>query len=159
MEDSARYDVQRRVADGEFASIGAAEGAEFFDASPQWEQPHAYRVIALKAAGESPEVPGPPSNVAALTPRDVFPPAPPADLRALALESGVELSWSSNTEPDLAGYRVLRDGSPVHEGLLEAANFSDRPLADGQTAVYQVTAVDRSGNASAPAEVQAAAPR
>lgn len=159
VEAALRYDVERRVADGDFVSIGSAETSAFLDASPQWELPHSYRVTALKTAGGSPDVAGPPSDVAALTPRDVFPPAAPADLRALAAEGGVELSWSSNTEPDLAGYRVLRDGSPVHEGLLDPANFSDQPLAAGQTAVYRVMAVDRTGNAGVPAEVQATGPR
>jgi hypothetical protein len=159
VEDAVRYDVQRRVAEGEFVSIGSPDGPEFLDVSPQWDLSHSYRVRALKPAGDSPDVPGPPANIAALTPRDVFPPAAPVDLRALAAEGGVELSWSSNSEPDLGGYRVLRDGLPIHEGLLDSANFSDQPLSAGQTAVYQVTAVDRSGNASSPAEVQAVSPR
>ena len=159
VQDAVRYEVQRRVGEGDFLPVGSPEGAEFLDGSPQWDLPHTYLVRALKPAGDSPEVPGPPAILDALTPRDVFPPATPLDLRALAVDGGVELSWSSNSEPDLGGYRVLRDGSPVHEGLLDSANFSDQPLPAGQTAVYQVTAVDRSGNASSPAEVQAAAPR
>lgn len=157
--EAARYGVERRIAEGEFESIGSAEAAEFLDSSPQWEMPSSYRVKALKAAGDSPDVPGPASDIASLTPRDVFPPAAPSDLRALAVATGVELSWVSNSEPDLAGYRVLRDGAQIHEGLLEAANYGDQPLAEGQTATYQVTAVDRSGNASSPAEVQAVGPR
>lgn len=157
--EAARYDIERRIAEGEFQSIGAAEAPEFLDSSPQWEMPSSYRVKALKPAADSPDVPGLASNVAVLTPRDVFPPAAPSDLRALAVESGVELSWSSNSEPDLAGYRVLRDGAPIHDGLLESANYTDQPLPAGQTVVYQVTAVDRSGNAGSPAEVQAVGPR
>lgn len=159
VQDAIRYDVQRRTADGAFASIGSVDAPEFLDASPQWDALNGYVVRALKQADGSPEVPGLTSNIAALTPRDVFPPAMPADLRALAVEGGVELSWNSNSEPDLSGYRVLRDGVPAHEGLLDSANFSDQPLAAGQTVVYQVTAVDTSGNASSPAEIQAVSPR
>lgn len=159
VEDAIRYDVERRIAAGEFVSIASADGPEFLDTSPQWDLPHSYLVKALKPADGSPQVPGPPSNIAALTPRDVFPPAMPVDLRALAVEDGVELSWSSNSESDLAGYRVLRDGLPIHEGLLDSANFGDQPLAAGQTVVYQVLAVDRSGNAGSPAEVQVVGPR
>jgi hypothetical protein len=159
VEGAMRYGVERRIAEGEFVSIGSAEVPEFLDASPQWDMPSGYRVKALKPAGDSPDVPGPASNVISLTPRDVFPPATPSDLRALAVDSGVELSWGSNSEPDLAGYRVFRDGVPIHEGLLESANYSDQPLSAGQTVVYQVTAVDRSGNAGSPAEVQAVSPR
>jgi len=159
VEDAVGYDVQRRVAEGEFVSLGSSDGQEFLDTSPQWDTPHSYLVKALKPAGDSPDVPGLPANIAAVTPRDVFPPAAPVDLRALAVEGGVELSWSSNSEPDLGGYRVLRNGSPIHQGLLDAANFSDQPLPAGQTAVYQVMAIDRSGNASSPAEVRSVSPR
>ena len=159
VEDAVRYDVQRRVAEGEFVSIGSSDGQEFLDTAPQWDMPHSYLVKALKPAGGSPDVPGPPAKSAALTPRDVFPPAAPVDLRAIAVEGGVELSWSSNSEADLGGYRVLRDGSPIHQGLLDSANFSDQPLSAGQTVVYQVLAIDRSGNSSSPAEVQAVSPR
>jgi hypothetical protein len=159
VDGAVRYGIERRIADGEFSPVGSADGAEFLDAAPQWDMPHSYRVSAWKPAGDSPEIPGPPSNVASLTPRDAFPPATPVDLRALAAEGSVELSWSSNSEPDLAGYRVLRDGSAIHEGLLESANFSDQPIAAGQTVLYQVTAVDRAGNAGSPAEVRVASPR
>ncbi len=159
VQEAVRYDVERRIAEGEFESIGSAEAAEFLDSSPQWDMSSSYRVKALKPAGDSPDVPGPASNIASLTPRDVFPPATPSDLRALAVAIGVELSWASNSEPDLAGYRVLRDGVSIHEGLLESANFSDQPLAAGQTVTYSVTAVDRSGNAGTPAVVQVVGPR
>ncbi|MDA0206111.1 MAG: hypothetical protein O3A53_07925 [Acidobacteria bacterium] len=154
VEDAVRYEVQRRVAEGEFVAMGSTDGPEFLDTSPQWDMPHSYLVRALKPAGDSLDVPGPPAKSAALTPRDVFPPAAPVDLRAIAVEGGVELSWSSNSEADLGGYRVLRDGLPVHQGLLDSANFSDQPLSAGQTVVYQVMAIDRSGNSSRPAEVQ-----
>jgi hypothetical protein len=157
--DVKRYDLERRTADGEFVSIGQPASPEFLDESPQWGTPLTYRVKAFNAAGESPDVPGPPSSLAEITPRDTFAPATPSDLRALATDAGTELSWSSNTEPDLSGYRVSRNGSPLHDGLIDSANFSDQPLSTGQSAVYQVVAVDRSGNASAPAEVLAVSPR
>jgi hypothetical protein len=158
VSEAMRYDIQRSITGGEFVSIGLAESPEFLDSSPQWDMPNSYLVKALKAGDGSPAVPGLPSDIAALTPSDVFPPRTPVDLRALAVDGGVELSWSSNSEADLAGYRVLRNGSPIHEGLLDSANFRDQPLPAGQAVVYQVMAVDRSGNASSPAEVQAVSP-
>jgi fibronectin type 3 domain-containing protein len=68
----------------------------------------------------------------------------------------VDLSWSINAEPDLAGYRVYRSeqendkGQPVTPDLLLSPAYRDTSLALGHQYWYRVTAVDRSGNESAP---------
>jgi hypothetical protein len=153
------YQIERRVGTGEFAVIGESANLEYLDVSTAWGQPSAYRLRARKLAGESPLVAGVASTRFEVVPVDRFPPAAPSDLRAIATESGVELSWGMNSESDLAGYRVLRDGNPVHDGLLESANYSAPVITDGQTVVYQIVSADLSGNTSAPAEVQATAAR
>jgi fibronectin type 3 domain-containing protein len=68
----------------------------------------------------------------------------------------VDLSWSINAEPDLAGYRVYRseqenaNGRLVTPDLLLSPAYRDTTVAAGQQYWYRVTAVDRSGNESAP---------
>jgi len=68
----------------------------------------------------------------------------------------VELSWSINVEPDLAGYRVYRSGEESTRGslltadLLPSPSYRDTSVEVGQHYWYTVTAVDRSGNESAP---------
>ena len=39
---------------------------------------------------------------------DVIPPSAPVNLTAAALGSDIILNWSSNAEPDLAGYNIYR---------------------------------------------------
>jgi hypothetical protein len=159
VEDAADYQVERRVGGEEFVSIGQPVTPEFVDAEAVWNSPSAYRVRARKLAGESPVVVGVPSTRFEVVPRDTFAPATPRNLRAIATDVGVELSWSSNMEMDLAGYRVLQEGSPIHDGLLESANYSAPAIPTGQTVLYQVVSVDLSDNASVTAEVRASAPR
>lgn len=87
---------------------------------------------------------------------DTAPPAPPSGLSATRGTNGdAELRWTSNAEPDLAGYTVYRSlsaGGPFQ--ALNSPNslsnqYVDSGIPSGATAVwYQVTASDQSGNES-----------
>jgi hypothetical protein len=102
------------------------------------------------------------STPAVVTPRDIFPPATPQGLTAAVIvvpptnAPEVDLSWSINAEPDLAGYRVYRSeqqdtpGQLVTPDLLLSPSYRDNSVQPGHRYWYTVTAVDRSGNESAP---------
>ncbi|MER6027262.1 PA14 domain-containing protein [Streptomyces sp. NPDC001851] len=93
---------------------------------------------------------------------DTTPPAAPADAAGWSMDPvrEVTLSWSANTEPDVAGYRVYRSTAwPVTttpdnllsgEALLRSTTWTDRPPQTGDRYFYVVTAVDTAGNESAP---------
>ena len=99
---------------------------------------------------------------AIVTPRDIYPPGIPQGLVAAVIRSEpngppeVDLSWSINAETDLAGYRVYRSeqqGTPgqlVTPDLLPSPAYRDTSVQPGHAYWYSVTAVDRSGNESAP---------
>lgn len=94
---------------------------------------------------------------------DVFPPAPPAELRALCGSEGVTISWLPGREKDLAGYRVYRareteagEEAPL---LLTPENltvpvFLDRAVEKNTGYVYSISAVDNSGNESPAARIR-----
>ena len=102
------------------------------------------------------------SSPVIVTPRDIFPPAVPQGLQAAVIVGSptntteVDISWSMNTETDLAGYHVYRSeqqGTPgqlVTPDLLLSPAYRDTSVQSGHHYWYQVTAVDRSGNESAP---------
>jgi hypothetical protein len=103
-----------------------------------------------------------------VAPRDIFPPAVPQGLVAAVIVGSptnapeVDLSWSSNGETDLAGYHVYRSeqqdtpGQLVTPDLLLSPAYRDTSVQPGHRYRYSVTAVDHSGNESAPSAPVAA---
>jgi hypothetical protein len=91
---------------------------------------------------------GPPSPPGCVTPVDTFPPAPPQQLVAISGVGVINLIWEPNTEPDLAGYIVLRGAAPG--GTLQAltpspireTSYRDQTATPGVRYVYAVVAVD-----------------
>jgi hypothetical protein len=97
------------------------------------------------------------SAVVEITPRDTFPPAAPQNVSGLFSADAVQLVWTTNTEPDLAGYNVYRrEGDAawrkMNPDLLRTPTFEDRAVQPGHSYVYRVTAVDLAHNESAPSD-------
>jgi hypothetical protein len=95
-----------------------------------------------------------PSTEACVGVRDVFPPAIPGGVAALAAGGVVDVSWSPSSEPDLTLYRVYRASDGPAERLAELpageTRYRDEKAATGVAYTYTVTAVDQDGNESAP---------
>lgn len=97
-------------------------------------------------------VEGPPSPVKCIELRDKFPPAAPKGLVAVGSEGGVSLIWDGNSEPDLAGYLVLRGEvgpagaaetlTPIIQEPLKETTYRDTTVRPGVRYVYAVVAVD-----------------
>jgi nicotinate-nucleotide--dimethylbenzimidazole phosphoribosyltransferase len=100
-----------------------------------------------------------PSAPLCVTPKDIFPPGAPKGLAIVAMDGAVmNLIWDANTEPDLAGYVVLRGEAPgdtlqpltpqpIHE-----TRYTDATVKPGVRYVYAIVALDRAvpQNRSAP---------
>jgi beta propeller repeat protein len=92
-------------------------------------------------------------------------PAAPHGLSAAGSPEGVALDWQANTEGDLVGYNVYRGDSGdgaytrLNAELLpeNALSYEDADAPKGVVSFYRVTAVDASGNESAPAEARSVA--
>ena len=120
----------------------------------------AQRIVRVKVGDATMELAGPLSQPVRVEAKDVFPPAAPKGLAAVAVAAssgtaaGVDLDWEPNTETDLAGYVVYRregDGdwervSPTV--LLVGPGFHDAHVDAGHTYEYAVTAVDQNGHES-----------
>ncbi len=144
---------RRQGAETDFRLVDTADQASYLDTSSIFGEPHSYRLRTRVAADEQLALSRFTETVNVI-PVDIFPPAVPADLTAIAGVSSVELSWTRNAEADLDGYRVYRaagEGDFVPAGaLVRGSTYSDGTAPAGVPLRYQITALDLTGNESAP---------
>ena len=92
------------------------------------------------------------------------PPAPPTGLSASAGDGTIDLNWSANSEPDIAGYNVSRSTTSggaytqLNGTLLTGTFYNDVSVSNGTTYYYVVTAVNTSSQSSAPSAEASATP-
>lgn len=143
-----------RTSPGEPASteIGTTTESSFLDTATAFGQSYSYEVQATGSPRSAP---------AAITPADTFPPPAPAGLSAVATPDSVQLTWNPVEDDGLAAYQVYRSeaggGFVRVGGRLLSPNFGDREARPGTAYRYRVTAIDTSGNESAPSEAVSAA--
>jgi len=143
--------------------LGPADNTSYRDSGFEFGKTYVYLVrSAVPAADEAIESSD--SAPAVVAPLDTFPPAAPTGVVAAALPGAnpgsaqVDLSWSINSETDLAGYRVYRSEQEGSRGallvpeLLPTPAVRDNSVQPGHRYWYTVTAVDRAGNESAPSQ-------
>lgn len=140
----------------------------------------AQRVASVSADGQKLELAGPLSAPVRIDAMNIFPPDVPAGLVAVATvgENGagtasagpapgpaIDLSWTPDTETDLAGYAVYRrEGDSAWERISPAQpvvgpGFHDTGVLPGHTYDYAVSATDAEGHESArSAEAQETVP-
>jgi hypothetical protein len=131
----------------------------------------AQRIEQVTVDGRSFEVASPPSAPAETTYRDVFPPPVPTGLVSAAdtAAKAIDLDWTPDVDPGLAGYLVYRRaigngvGTAVGNGVggnaqpqrisppgkpATTSTWSDTTAVPGQRYAYSVSAIDVSGNES-----------
>ncbi|NVM31115.1 MAG: PQQ-binding-like beta-propeller repeat protein, partial [Candidatus Helarchaeota archaeon] len=119
-------------------------------------QPYYYRVRAID------EVPneGSPSDELYGVPHDSMPPAKVRGFtQTIVSPDTISLSWTANTEPDLANYKVYRSTTSgftpgaVYLIACPTTNYYlDSGLIEGQTYYYRITAVDEVPNEGTPSD-------
>ena len=136
----------------------------------------AQRVARVPVNGDTLELAGPLSSPVRIEAVNVYPPAVPRGLAAVATagEAGagpaIDLNWQPGTEADLAGYMVYRRETGA-EGIAwkrispaqptPEPEYHDANVEPGHTYLYAVSAVDQQGHESArsaPAEETVPAP-
>ena len=141
------------------------------DPTIEWEKNYTYWVAPVtRVYSENPrkmvaEVEGDDSEPVELTTHDVFAPARPGGLLAVASEiptvKFVDLIWSPNGESDVAGYNIYRregvDGQGDAQGgkperiktvPFSMVSFHDTDVVAGRKYFYSISAVDLRGNES-----------
>ncbi|GAA4289421.1 hypothetical protein GCM10023162_40580 [Klenkia terrae] len=126
--------------------VATVTGTSYADPGLTNDTAYAYRVVAVDGHGNR----SPASAATTATPTDLTAPATPTAVTATPGDGRVDLTWPANTEPDLATYRVLRDG--VEIATVTGTSFTDTAL------VYALVAVDTHGNRSATGPSTSATP-
>ncbi len=137
-----------------------SDTSKALDPDAAFDQRYSYRisrVTTVSVGGNSIDVEGPASAEIIVDTKDIFPPAAPTGLAAVAApdEGAIDLSWAPNTEADLAGYAVYRSEagavavriSPAGKPI-DTPAFRDATAQPGHDYAYSVTAFDHDGNES-----------
>jgi hypothetical protein len=129
------------------------------DTSALFNQRYRYvveRVASFDFSGRTVEIQGPPSEAVEVASTDHFPPAVPQGLVAVAdsAAGAIDLSWTPDSDSDLAAYRVFRrdvnGGGPAQRvaSVGVETSFRDTAVQPEHAYAYSVSAVDQSGNES-----------
>jgi hypothetical protein len=146
--------------------LPAASGPmEFVDSGIEWEKTYQYWITPVtlwQDGNRKGEVEADDSPVVTLLAHDSFPPTAPSGMQAVYTAVAgqppfIDITWTPNTEPDLAGYNVYRhaeNGPPVkiNTELVKTPRFADPAIQPGIKYFYSVTAVDLRGNESGRSE-------
>ena len=122
---------------------------KFSDPRAEFGTERCYVVRAVEMAGTTATESGP-SPVRCAKVVDVFPPAVPTSLAAIAGEGSVNLIWEASGDADLGGYLVFRsdrsDGplEPLVTDPIRETTWRDGNVTPGVRYRYAVAAVDRS---------------
>jgi subtilase family serine protease/Tol biopolymer transport system component/fibronectin type 3 domain-containing protein len=82
---------------------------------------------------------------------DTHPPAAPVLNGEIENRADVRLTWTGNSEPDLAGYNLYRNGQKLNDQLIPGTEYLDPALEEGRYA-YVIRAVDQAGWESQPSD-------
>ncbi|MFZ3132183.1 MAG: fibronectin type III domain-containing protein, partial [Desulfosporosinus sp.] len=100
-----------------------------------------------------------------VTAKDLTPPAAPVGLTAEVADRAIALTWTANTETDLAGYRLeykLSTSSiwSIASSILNvtAISYNKTSLTNGKTYEFRLKAKDNSGNWSVYSEIVSGVP-
>jgi hypothetical protein len=141
----------------------------FTDTGIEWEKSYQYWVVPVtlwQEGNRKGEIEGDDSPVVDVLAHDSFPPANPSGVEAVfsaapqsaaSPNSFIDITWTANTEPDLAGYNVYRHREneqplKINSELVKTPRFADPGVRPGMKYFYSVTAVDLRGNESGRSE-------
>jgi len=160
------YNVYRasdkEIESGQPINDTLVSATQFQDRNFKSGETYHYFVRSVSLGTEGAQVESLNSNAISVTPFDIFPPSAPASITVAAAPGRLSIFFPANPEPDIAGYNIYRSTDPdlaktrwskLNPALLTRTTFQDEKVESGKRYYYYLTAVDTSGNVSAPSEV------
>lgn len=136
------------VASPTYTDLGATAGTHWY-----------YHVTAVDQTGNESAAAATDFDVPA---SDTTPPSVPTGVAGLDVHTAIRVSWTPNTEPDLASYSVYRSDDSYTSAIasgLTSATYDDTSAVVGTPYSYKVLAIDTSTNSSAKSSASAATTR
>jgi hypothetical protein len=169
LQSQYAYKIMRRLLGANEAVLvkqldAGNQGMSFVDTGIEWEKTYQYWITPVtlwQDANRKDEIEGDDSPTVDVLAHDSFPPAAPTGLQAvysaMPQNSFIDLTWTANTEPDLAGYNVYRHSGneppvKINSELVKTPRFPDPNIQPGMKYFYSVTGVDLRGNESGKSE-------
>lgn len=149
-----RRNAEQRIQGRPLALLPGADTVSYVDTTAQFGQSYIYAVTAVSE--REPFIESVVQREQEVRYVDRFPPTSPSELVALAEVARVRLVWKAAETADLAGYNVYRRAADatsfekITAQPLPNPEFADGSVASGRVYIYRVTAVDTTGNESAP---------
>ena len=134
------------------------KGQSYEDKSFDFGTTYSYFVRA-SANESSPFQESEDSEILVITPKDIFPPAPPKGVVLVTGSDILSLSWDANQEIDLGGYRVWKkaEGEPEFVVLMEKPflenTYTDSSVEKSIRYYYAITSMDKAGNESQKSDI------
>ncbi len=152
--DSSRDAEFTKINPGVISSIGKSI---FKDYSVKPGMKLSYKLFAVDTVGNR----SIPAESPSFTFVDIVPPAPPTGVKAVLKNGRISLTWPRSRETDLAGYNVYRSNTPDGDFKLltdtslaaDAVEHISDVNVPGTVHYYRITALDTTGNESAPSHL------
>jgi len=157
-----RMDEKQTVVGPSPINSAPVSGTQYVDKDFQFGESYRYVVRSVSLGTEGAQVESLNSNFLSVSPRDIFPPSPPASITIAAATGRLSIFFPANPEPDVAGYNIYRatDASlpkdrwtKLNSALLNRTTFQDENVEAGKRYYYYLTAIDQAGNVSGASEV------
>jgi hypothetical protein len=145
--------------------VASDSDPSFLDHGFEWEKTYDYRATVVtkirEADGSEQQVEGDDTSTVTVAAHDIFPPATPTGLQAVFSGPGqkvfIDLVWTPNSEPDLAGYNVYRHEAgtqpvKINKEVVSSPAYRDTDVSAGHEYTYSVSAIDVPGNESSRSE-------
>jgi hypothetical protein len=145
--------------------VAGESSPNFLDHGFEWEKTYDYRATVVTkigdADGSEQQVEGDDTPAVSVVAHDIFPPATPTGLQAVFSGPGqkpfIDLVWTPNSEPDLAGYNVYRHEAgaqpvKINKEVVSSPAYRDADVSAGHEYIYSVSALDVPGNESSHSE-------
>lgn len=159
------YNIYRSPSEndtGKLLNKAPVKELSYNDGSFEFGKTYYYFVRAVSAAKDGSPLESLETNIVRVQPVDTFAPAPPSSITLASTPDRISIFFPSNTENDIAGYRIYRSNDPAFPKAewtlltpdpITTNTFQDKNVEQGKTYFYYLTAVDKAGNVSAASAV------